>query len=207
MGKKLLVLTVATLWLAGCATAPRPFNEFRIIYFVDRAEPGFIAPDRIRLEVGAKVLTDWGQVDAALNNESLDALIIGPGMVEKIENQDALLLAHKRGLTLIFFDTYAEDLSDLLDIATFDVGWTGKAIEPMTGDFFIGFWRTTKCANGKPAYSTLQIPCEVTEGYSGISESGRSSFAGELNSSEDFEYFVNVLAGHLTHVDKTPLND
>lgn len=200
MGKKLLLLVLAVLWLAGCATVPEPFKNFRIIYFSNGAESGFLSEGTMREQFGARVLAHWAQVQEAIQNEQIDALLIGPGMIANIPDKDALLLQHKRGLTLIFFNTYADEVEDLLDVHNFHMGWYAEPTdaESMSGDFVIGVSRMTQCSNGKPAYPTLFQPCEPSEDYGGgISTSLRSSFAGELNTEWDIEKFLLVFAGEL----------
>ncbi len=201
MGKKFLLLVAAMLLLAACATVREPFDQYNIVYFISRAEPGFISPDNLRRQLGIRMFTDWEQVAAALQSEELDALIIGPGMSEKIEDQDALLLAHKRGLVVLFFNTYASEVRDVLRIPSITgVNWYAEpiSVDEMTGDFVIATWRHTDCANGEPAYETLLKPCARSEDYgSSISSSFSSGFAGELNTDWDIDIFLRFFANLL----------
>jgi hypothetical protein len=208
VGKKLLFLAIATLWLASCASVPEPFDDFNIIYFIDHVEPGFISPNNLRVQLGAKILTDWGQVkDAIESEEAVDALLIGPNMIGKIADQEALLLEYKRGLALVFFNTYADEVENLVDVYSFHVSWYAESADAksMSGDFVIGVSRMTQCSNGKPAHPTLFQPCELSEDYGGgVSTSFSSSFAGELNTDWDVERFLWGFVGELQQMREAP---
>jgi hypothetical protein len=199
MGKRLVLSVLLGLTaLAGCTSVPEPFDGYNIIYFIDRAIPGYISPDNLRRELGVEMLTGWEQVAAAIQDGNVDALLIGPGMIEQIEDEDLLRLHFKRGLTLVFFNIPEDEVVDLTRIPYFSVNWyqAERDADLLTGNFVIGAWRMTACADGEAAYTTLFQPCVGSQ----ISENQSSSFAGELNTDWDTEKFLHFFGNHLEQV-------
>lgn len=184
-----LLCTLLAASLAACAQALAAEPEARILYFTHRtdAEPGLLAPGRLRAALGAQAVGEWGDLMVLHAAQPAEAILID-GVAVAQANADDIARLYRECVVLAFFNVYAPEVAQLVNDPS--VSWDGwmDGSEPYPSDFFIIVHRRARTEQQSCAADAL--PSELT----GLGK-GRSQYS--LASEEDFGVFVGVLTTDL----------
>lgn len=175
--------------LAACAQAPAAEPEARILYFTHRtdAEPGLLAPGRLRTALGVQAVSEWGDLMVLHASQPAEAIIIDGAAVAQVNAEDVARL-YRECVVLAFFNLYSPEVARLVDDPSVrSDGWMDGS-EPYPSDFFIIVHRRAHTEQQSCAADAL--PSELT----GLGK-GRSQYS--LASEEDFGVFVGLLTTDL----------
>ncbi|UYN89780.1 MAG: hypothetical protein KIT08_00725 [Anaerolineales bacterium] len=178
--------------LAACAQTPAAEPEARILYFTYRtdAEPGLLAPSRLRTALGVQAVSEWGDLMVLHASQPAEAVIIDGAAVAQVNAEDVARL-YRECVVLAFFNLNAPEVAQLVDDPSVaHDGWMDGS-EPYPSDFYIIVNRTASGSFGDCSGAT---PSASSYPQGGVGK-GRSQYF--LANEADFDIFVGVLITQL----------
>lgn len=185
------------------AAAQQPLADFPLVkgaYFIASdamTSEQLLTPAKLAGVFGAETVNTWEAVQRFDTTEApLELLLIHPSALKMVDKA-WLMRAYQNGVILVFFDTYAPEIADLLETPCLEQ--KGFASEPYGGPFFVSVYKYVLGDPQDVALLNTNQSCTggSVSGVDGRAVSGVGAASDSLMDDRAFVAFTRVLKGQV----------